>query len=50
MFWEGVFRDREAARTAGDLSTRRRVEVVAVGRDGKQRSRAVDVWVSSGYG
>jgi hypothetical protein len=50
LFWDGVFRDHEAARTAGDLSTRRRVEVVAVDRDGKQRSRAVHVWVSLGYG
>jgi hypothetical protein len=50
LFWEGVFRDHEAARTAGDMSTRRRVEVHAVGRDGKQRSRYVNVWVSLGYG
>jgi hypothetical protein len=50
LFWEGVFRDHEAARTAGDMSTRRRVEVHAVGRDGKQRSLYVNVWVSLGYG
>jgi hypothetical protein len=49
-FWEGVFRDGTAAHTAGDFSTRRRVEVSAVGRDGKLRTGVVEVPVSSGYG
>jgi len=50
LFWEGLFRDQGAGRAAGDLSTRRRIEVVAVGRDSKRRSRVVYVPVSSGYG
>jgi hypothetical protein len=49
-FWEGVFRDHTAAHSAGDLTTRRRVEVLAVGRDGKLRRRVVEIPVSLGYG
>jgi hypothetical protein len=49
-FWEGVFRDDAAAHSAGDLTTRRRVEVLAVGRDGKLRRRVAEIPVSLGYG